>query len=127
MPSPFGRGETMVNYEDPDFIPVIFRKDRREKDVYALFPTLPASVLNDTCECETQHGSTGADYALCIAQSVPAQPEEYAPMLEKIRNLSAAGTRVVVYQKANHRMHTARRAEIRRLRALAYRNHGKSE
>jgi len=65
--------------------PVIFRVDR-EGEVFALFPTLPAYGYYVTCYQHIgQH--CAADYGLCINDSRPAQPAEYADLLEELTQI----------------------------------------
>ena len=66
--------------------PVIFRVwQERGKDceVFALFPTLPAY---DHYVTSYQHigQHCAADYGLCVKHSRPAQPAEYADLLEEL-------------------------------------------
>ena len=66
--------------------PVIFRvlQERgRDCEVFALFPTLPAY---DHYVTSYQHigQHCAADYGLCVKHSRPAQPAEYADLLEEL-------------------------------------------
>jgi len=58
---------------------VVFRIDNETKNVFALFPENPSDVWGLYCECYIPHnGHSSANYALCIATSKPATPEQYA-------------------------------------------------
>jgi hypothetical protein len=71
---------------DTAVVRVVFRKDKREGDVYALMPDDVADPQGN-CGCYTEHGHTAADYLGCIASSRPATPAEYAPLLEAMRRI----------------------------------------
>lgn len=66
---------------------VLFRIDRRDdpRDVYALFPDLPADRAGRYCTCYAHVGQhSSADYAGCVARSRPARPEEFASLAREL-------------------------------------------
>lgn len=64
---------------------VEFRKWRDDNHIFALFPDIPADDNGNVTSYMHvgQHGA--ADYDHCIAKSVPATPEEYAPLQKELR------------------------------------------
>ncbi len=87
---------------------VIFRKDRTGwKEPFALFPELPS---DDRGFYRTAYQHIGqncaADYNLCISQSDPAAPAEYADLYEE---LERRGYHLTVRQRATPEMHERRR------------------
>lgn len=69
---------------DPPVI-VVFRKWRDNGDILALFPEIPHNDrLCTAYEHVGQHG--GADYAGCIARTVPATPTEYAALRRELKS-----------------------------------------
>jgi len=85
---------------------VIFRVDR-EGIVFALFPELPADNHGVYCTCFQhvgQHGS--ADYHLCVAESRPATPAEYADLEAELRQ---RGYELTIRHRATYAMHQRRR------------------
>jgi hypothetical protein len=85
---------------------VIFRTFR-EGIVFALFPELPADNYGVFCTCYEhvgQHGS--ADYRLCMANSHPAAPEQYATLFNE---LERRGYHLQVHHRATPIMHERRR------------------
>jgi hypothetical protein len=84
---------------------VIFRWEP-EGGVFALFPELPADNRGWFCTCYQhigQHGS--ADYALCVAHSRPAKPDEYAHLRDE---LERRGYILAIHQRATAMMHERR-------------------
>ena len=82
----------------------IFRIDS-EGSVFALFPELPADSHHCTAYQHIgQH--CAADYQLCIAQSRPAKPDEYAALFDE---LERRGYHLEVHQRATAVMHERRR------------------
>lgn len=72
---------------------VIFRKWRDGAGVIALMPALPATVDGRYCTSYMHVGQhSAASYPGVIAATVPAEPEEYAPLL---RELTSAPYRYV--------------------------------
>ena len=68
--------------------PVIFRVWRErgtDCEVFALFPTLPEGRYVTSYQHIGQHSA--ADYGLCIKHSRPAQPAEYADLLEELTRI----------------------------------------
>lgn len=89
-----------------DTVAVIFRIDQ-EGIVFALFPELPADNYGHFCSCYEHIGQhCSADYYLCIANSRPATPNEYADLLIE---LERRGYHVDVRQRATPVMHERRR------------------
>jgi hypothetical protein len=85
---------------------VIFRRDRTG-DCFALFPELPGDDRGFLCtayERVSQH--CAADYDLCVCQSDPAAPAEYAELFEE---LERRGYDLVVRRRATPEMHERRR------------------
>lgn len=66
---------------------VIFRKFKKEGDVIALFPNIPADHKGNCMSYQHvgQHGA--ADYRGCIKSTVPATPEEYNGLEKELRNI----------------------------------------
>ncbi len=64
---------------------VIFRVSNEDGSVFALFPYNPAT---DRYVTSYQHVGQhcAADYNGCIASSRPATPEEYADLLQELRD-----------------------------------------
>jgi len=64
---------------------VIFRVSDDDGSVFALFPYIPAT---DRYVTSYQHigQHCAADYNGCIADSRPAKPEEYAALLQELRD-----------------------------------------
>ena len=69
-------------------IPVLFRADRsKEFQVTAIFPTEPASRLNDHMTCYAhvgQHGACSLDWYL---DTRPAKPEEFADLKAELERI----------------------------------------
>lgn len=65
---------------------VIFRAERRRNgEVFALFPNIPASRgLVTSYQHIGQHGA--ADYAHCMATSRPAKPQEFAELKTELES-----------------------------------------
>ncbi|KKL11927.1 hypothetical protein LCGC14_2540880 [marine sediment metagenome] len=61
---------------------VVFRKDKEKGgDVFALFPTIASDVDGFYCMSYQHVGQhSGASYPLCIKNSRPATPAEYADL-----------------------------------------------
>lgn len=93
--------------------PVVFRVDRRDnRDVYALFPTLPGSNDPNTCTVYQHIGQhSGGNYHGCIASSRPARPDEYKELAKELRTL---GYNLVIMARATPGMHNQRRKELER-------------
>ena len=87
---------------------VIFRKDRTGwKDCFALFLELPSDSQGFFCTAYQRVGQhCSADYNLCIAQSDPATPAEYADLLKE---LERRGYILTVQRRATPEMHERRR------------------
>ncbi len=85
---------------------VIFRTDR-QGSVFALMPEIPADNNGHYCTAYEHLGQhSTADYALCIARSRPANPDDYSDLLFE---LEKRGYRVDVYRRATPSMHERRR------------------
>ena len=85
---------------------VIFRRDT-SGECFALMPEMPADRLGNLCAAYTHIGQhCAADYDLCIAQSDPAVPGEYANLFNELErrdyNLS-------IRRRASPDMHERRR------------------
>lgn len=92
--------------------PVILRVWRnRPNDVFALFPTIPATDSGYECQ-SYQHlgGHAAADYSLCIHNSRPARPKEAADLLRELRHI---GYRPKVIRRAGRRYLDQRLTEVR--------------
>lgn len=88
--------------------PVLFRV--LEKEVIALFPTLPGT--NDVHTCLSymhlgQHGSASVDL---IASTRPATPLLYGPLADELRQI---GYVLDIRKRMTRRHHAARRASLR--------------
>jgi len=103
--------------------PVIFRvwqekyvpgqlPGHRDKEVFALFPTLPADCNGYYCTTYVHLGQhSSANYHRCIDHSCPAKPEEYAELKAELERI---GYRLKVYKRATYAMHQQCRDEARR-------------
>ena len=81
--------------ETPVKVKVVFRKDN-EGTVFALFP-YEAADDEGHCTCFQHVGQhSAADYDGCIGESVPAKPEEYAPLK---RELEGRGYEITVISR----------------------------
>ena len=89
-------------------VAVIFRKDRDGwRDVFALFPELPADLGGLHCTCYQHVGQhCVADYEGCIACSDAASPEEYADLMAELKQ---RGYILNVKRRASWAMHDKRR------------------
>ncbi len=66
---------------------VIFRKFKDRGDIVALFP-YELNYPNGGCESYQTIGQHGAaDYRHCIDISVPATPQEYAPLKRELEQI----------------------------------------
>ena len=85
---------------------VIFRIDR-EGIVFALFPELPSDAQGLFCTAYQHVGQhCAADFQGCIAQSRPANANEYADLFKE---LERQGYHLEIYRRANPVMHERRR------------------
>lgn len=74
---------------------VVFRK-RRDGDIIALFPDEPWCLNNYTTASYMHIGQHGAaDYAGVIADTSPAQENEYKDLLNELRAIGYTDLRVV--------------------------------
>ncbi len=74
--------------KDVKMTPVIFRKFKEDGQVIALFPyDLWSYYGSDVISYmhTGQHG--GADYKLCLKNSIPARPDEYQDLLKELETL----------------------------------------
>ncbi len=97
-----------------EITPVVFRRWRDTKTVFALFPTLPSDYEGRYCDSYEhvgQHG--GADYFGCVHASRPASLDEAADLK---RELERIGYRLRVFKRASWKHHEARRETARSLR-----------
>ena len=87
---------------------VIFRKDRTgHKECFALFPELPADNYGHYCTAYQHVGQhCSADYYACIANSDPANPDEYASLAEE---LEKRGYNLDIRKRVTADMHERRR------------------
>jgi hypothetical protein len=69
-----------------DTVPVLFRADRKDGEVTAVFPTLPANLTGQmTCYAHIgQHG--GCDYGW-YRTTRPARPDEYASLQRELEGV----------------------------------------
>lgn len=85
---------------------VIFRWDT-EGIVFALFPELPADNHGWYCTCFQHIGQhCAADYRLCVANSRPATPAEYADLFHELKG---RGYNLQARKRATPAMHEQRR------------------
>lgn len=84
---------------------VVFRKFRDGGDILALFPEIAASHDGKCLSYQTIGQHSGADYAGCIAASVPARPDEYR---ELARELCRIGYTLDIRSRATRAMHDKR-------------------
>lgn len=97
-----------------EITPVVFRRWRDTKSVFALFPTLPSDYEGFYCDSYEhigQHG--GADYIGCVHASKPVSLDEAADLK---RELERIGYRLNVIKRASWKHHEVRRETARRLR-----------
>ena len=97
-----------------EITPVVFRRWRDTKTVFALFPTMPSDYEGFYCESYEhigQHG--GADYFGCIYASKPASLDEAADLK---RELERIGYRLRGIKRASRTHHEVRRETARSLR-----------
>jgi hypothetical protein len=87
---------------------VIFRKDKDgAKDCFALFPELPSDIHGHFATAFQHIGQhCSADYHGCIANSVPATPDEYADLHDE---LVGRGYEMKIRRRATPSMHALRR------------------
>lgn len=92
-------------------IPVIFRKDRqRNGAVFALFPAMAADINGFYCGCYQHVGQHGAaNYVLCISNSRPATPAEYADLQDELVDIGYDD--LAIYARATPQMKRERLAE----------------
>lgn len=69
-------------------LPILFRVDRSDKGVFAVFPTLPGTNARDTCTLYAHVGQhhSGSD-AYIVELSRPAKPDEYVPLLRELTQI----------------------------------------
>ena len=92
-------------------IPVIMRKDS-DGVVYALFPTLPATMDVDMCTAYArvgQHHTANLDG--CIRTSQPAKPDEYESLLAELQDIYCG--ELIVRQRVSHKMYNSRRDAVK--------------
>lgn len=66
---------------------VVFRKFKKGGDILALFPN-EVNYPDGSCESYQHVGQHGAaDYSHCISATVPAKPEEYAPLARELTSI----------------------------------------
>ncbi len=103
------------NQQTTPTVPVVLRVWRKEGEVFALFPTLPADEHGRYCDSYEHVGQhSGADYRLCIRTSRPATATEGAPLVQELERI---GYRPRIVQRATASMHRERQAEVRRVYA----------
>jgi hypothetical protein len=97
--------------ERDDFeTPMLFRVWGRQRELFALMPTVPGTYEPHTCTSYApvgQHGS--ADPGYCMRKSRPATPAEYAGLKTELEGF---GYQVRVIQRTSRRHFDARRAEL---------------
>ena len=66
---------------------VEFRKWRDDNEIFALFPDSPADHKGNVTSYAHigQHGA--ADYDHCVDKSIPATPEEFAPLQKELETI----------------------------------------
>jgi hypothetical protein len=88
---------------------VIFRRFKKENDIIALFPY----EIENGRHCMSyqhigQHG--GADFDVCVKNSVPAKPEEYNDLQKELISI---GYNLEIRRKANRRIISRKIEEFR--------------
>ena len=98
---------------------VLFRKWRKGRDIYAIFPELPGTNDPATCSCYShigQHSSCDSNYYL--GKTVPATPEEYADLLTELKSIGYDD--LVIVKKMTQADYEARKREIGRISEYPY-------
>lgn len=88
---------------------VIFRKFRSDGEILALFPEIPADCHAGHClsyQHTGQHGAAAVDLSHC---TVPATPEESAPLAAELERV---GYVLQPVHRVTQAMHRARRAAL---------------
>ena len=81
---------------------VVFRRDETG-ECFALFPELPSDEFGRYCTAYQRVGQhCAADYNLCVAQSDPATPTDYADLFNE---LERRGYILAVRRRATPAMH----------------------
>lgn len=88
---------------------VIFRKFP-DGDIIALFPSLPGDAHPSTCLSYMHIGQHSAASADLATYTLPATPDEYAPLLAELRSI---GYFPVVAQRATRHDYEMRRQACR--------------
>lgn len=92
-------------------IKVIFRK-LEKGDIIALFPQFPGNVAGTFCRSYQHIGQHGAaDYGWVIEISEPATEEEYADLLQELRDIGYED--LEVRQRVSQKMIKCRKAMVR--------------
>lgn len=94
-----------------DKLPIIFRAERSDGDVTAVFPTLPGTCAFDfTVYAHLgQHGSGDSGW---YRSTRPATPAEYAPLLRELRGIYD-DCRLVIRQRLPSDSYARRRAAMK--------------
>lgn len=93
--------------------PVIFRKFK-EWDIIAIFPTIPGTSDQYTCQSYMhigQHGSCEPTYL--IQNTKPAKPEEYEELLQELINIGYDDLKV--YKRYQYKFLEEIKAELKRM------------
>lgn len=95
-------------------LPVVFRRWRDTRTVFALFPTSPSDYQGFYCDAyEPVGGHGGADYFGCVQASRPVSADEAADLKQELERI---GYRVRPIKRASRKHHEARRAAAQALR-----------
>ena len=99
-------------------IDVIFRKpaNGRYADVFAIFPSIPHDIHGCYVTVYAHIGQhSGGSIPVMMSQSVPAQPQEYAPLKRELEDVVGYRLRVVTKVTKEHRRQLLR--ELQRIRS----------
>jgi hypothetical protein len=104
---------------DEPITPVIFRADKRDGDVTAVFPTDPADYTGECMGCYAHVGQhSQCSLAWYHSHTRPATPAEYADLKAELE-AAPYGYRLAVYKRITREHRNAYRAELRRIQARA--------
>lgn len=93
---------------------VIFRKFKDGGDILALFPELPgANSWLQFCYSYQHIGQHGTASVGIVSDTIPATPEEYAPLFKELESI---GYNLEIVSKLSNKHARARQAAIDRIK-----------